>query len=115
MIQENNEDYHADRSYVSASMLKTFRKSPRLYEANYVTETIVRDAPSAAMRLGSLIHCAALEPDELEQRYVVNQFDSRRTKAYKEWEAEEQREIISDSEMEIAKRCCDSLYTHPHI
>jgi hypothetical protein len=115
MIEENNDDYHADHSYVSASMLKTFRKSPRLYEANYVTETIVRDAPSAAMRLGSLIHCAALEPDELEQRYVINKFDSRRTKAYKEWEAEEQREIISDSEMETAKRCCDSLYTHPHI
>ena len=115
MQVESDEEYHADHDHISASMLKTFRKSPRLYEAQYVTKSIPFGAPSSAMRLGSLVHCAALEPDKLDARYVVNKFDSRRTNAYKEWEAEEEREIISDSEMETAKRCCDSLYSHPHV
>ena len=41
--------------------------------------------PSDAMRLGSAIHCAVLEPAEYESRFAVYSGDRRTGKAYREW------------------------------
>jgi hypothetical protein len=84
---EPNEAYHA-RSELSASMLKTLDRSPRVFEAQYVTKEIDKE-PSAAMQFGTMVHAAILEPEAFQQRYLAcpDECSDRRTKAYKEWVA----------------------------
>jgi len=43
--------------------------------------------PSDAMRLGSAIHCAVLEPDSFQERFSVFPGDRRAGKAYQDWKA----------------------------
>lgn len=110
-VEESNEDYHA-RTEVSASMLKKLDESPRLFEAYYVTKTIT-SKPSDAMRIGTAVHTAVLEPLDFDNRYVVcpDECSDRRTKAYKEWAAMAgDREVLT---MDDAKRiisCTNSLF-----
>lgn len=88
LITESNEAYHARKS-VSASMLKSMAKGWRTFEAEYVTKTAPRKE-SAAMALGTAVHTALLEPDRFDTDYAICPPDcsDRRTKAYKEWAAE---------------------------
>lgn len=51
---------------ISQSLLKRMSVSPRHY-----AKTPVESTPSSALRIGSLVHCATLEPDALSERYVV--------------------------------------------
>lgn len=69
---------------------------------------------SAAMALGSLTHCALLEPSQLERRYVVTDLARNGTKT---WEAAVEaaggRELVKRSEWEAALRMCDAVWAHP--
>jgi hypothetical protein len=65
-----NEQYHADPA-ISASHLKAVMQSPYHYWSRYLNPQRPTMEPTAAMRLGSLAHCAALEPDELHNRYAI--------------------------------------------
>jgi exodeoxyribonuclease VIII len=73
----SNADYHADPA-ISASQLKEISRSPYHYWSRYLDPDRVAMVPTAAMRLGSLAHCAVLEPDELSNRYQLA--PDRRTK-----------------------------------
>jgi len=66
----NNADYHADPA-VSASHLHAIAKSPQHYWSRFLDPQRQPVEPTAAMRLGSLVHCAVLEPEELHKRYAV--------------------------------------------
>ena len=61
--------YH-DRPEVSATMLKSMARGWRTFEAEHVTKTAVREETDA-MKLGTLIHAAILEPQEYEFRYCL--------------------------------------------
>jgi hypothetical protein len=61
----SNEQYHADPA-VSASHLHAIARSPYHYWSRYLDPNRKPVEPTAAMRLGSLVHCAVLEPDELK-------------------------------------------------
>jgi hypothetical protein len=63
-----NADYHADPA-ISASHLKAVMQSPYHYWSRFLDPRRPTVEPSSAMRLGSLAHCAVLEPDELSKRY----------------------------------------------
>ena len=82
-----NEEYHA-RPGVSASMLKSMASGWRSFEAEYITKTAPRKE-SAAMALGTAVHAALLEPEAFADEYAVipEECSDRRTKAYKEWAA----------------------------
>jgi len=73
----SNEEYHADPA-ISASQLKEISRSPYHYWSRYLDPDRVAMVPTAAMRFGSLAHCAVLEPDELSKRYQLA--PDRRTK-----------------------------------
>jgi exodeoxyribonuclease VIII len=73
----SNADYHADPA-ISASQLKEVSRSPYHYWSRYLDPNCVAMVPTAAMRFGSLAHCAVLEPDELSKRYQLA--PDRRTK-----------------------------------
>lgn len=55
---------------VSPSFLKEFRRSPAHAWAKYVDPERVEDQ-TAAMRIGTMLHCAILEPDRFSSAYEV--------------------------------------------
>jgi len=62
---------------------------------------------SPAMALGSLVHCAVLEPEELDARYAVAPLVDRRTKEGKEEYAKflaeaEGKEVVKSEDMDTA-------------
>ena len=109
----SNADYHADPA-VSASHLHAVAKSPYHYWSRYLDLKRSAPEPTAAMRLGSLVHCAVLEPEELLQRYGV--CGPRNTKAGKE-QAERMAadgiEAVTQSDMALALSMAASVRVHP--
>jgi hypothetical protein len=66
---ETNTQYHADTTHISASMLKTWGKSRREFEAVYITKTRPTKKPSRDMILGTALHACLLEPDVFAASY----------------------------------------------
>jgi hypothetical protein len=89
-----NDEYHADHSRISRSMLEVFRESPARYHGRFVAGTIPAPEPTPAMEFGSWFHEYALEPDKyLAERIIAPQFGpdgerwNRAKKLHKEaWE-----------------------------
>lgn len=107
-----NEQYHADPA-VSASHLKAVMQSPYHYWSRYVDPERKPIEPTAAMRLGSLAHCAILEPHELPQRYGVTP-DRRSTagRAAAEQMAAEGIEAVTSSDMALARSMATAVRNH---
>lgn len=91
---------------ISASALKAFAKCPALSQ--------VAREETAALSLGQLVHCAILEPDALESRFLATDVDRRGTKA---WAAAEEaaagRELVKQADMETALYMRDSVWSNP--
>lgn len=99
------EDYFS-RPALNASALKAFAKVPALAH--------VSREETAAMVLGSLVHCAILEPDELDTRYQATTVDRRGTKAWDEAVvAAEGRELVKLTDMDQAHRMRDAVWANP--
>jgi hypothetical protein len=67
------------------------------------------------MRLGSLAHCAVLEPDELSKRYAIA--PDRRSNAGKAAAAELAAagiEAVTESDMALALSMADAVRQHPY-
>jgi exodeoxyribonuclease VIII len=108
----SNADYHADPA-ISASQLKEIGRSPFHYWKRYVDPDRSPSEPTAAMRLGSLVHCAVLEPKELLQRYAVG--PDRRTKEGKataEKMLADGIEPVSASDFEQALSMAAAVHSH---
>jgi hypothetical protein len=71
----SNDDYHADHSAYSNSMLKAFRDRRRKFEAKYVTKTAPieerSEERSEALEIGDMAHAAILEPERLQRDFVM--------------------------------------------
>jgi len=109
----NNDEYHADPA-VSASHLHAVAKSPAHYYARYIDPNRKPTIPTAAMKLGTLVHTAVLEPDEVYKRYAV--CPPRNTKAGKEAAAEMAAngiEAVTQSDWDMARDMCEAVYAHP--
>jgi hypothetical protein len=110
-----NADYHADPA-ISASHLKAItQQSPYHYWSRFLDPKRPTVEPSSAMRLGSLAHCAVLEPDELSKRYSTCL--PRNTKAGKEQAAELAAagiEAVTESDMALALNMADAVRQHPY-
>ncbi|MDD2742061.1 MAG: PD-(D/E)XK nuclease-like domain-containing protein [Rhodocyclaceae bacterium] len=79
-----NAAYHGDRDIVSSSGLKKILVSPLHYQA-YLTG---KSEETTALRVGTAIHTALLEPHLFDSSYVVAPTVDRRTKDGKaQWEA----------------------------
>jgi exodeoxyribonuclease VIII len=109
----SNADYHADPA-ISASQLKTVMQSPYHYWFRYLDPNRIAMVPTAAMRLGSLAHCAVLEPDELSKRYQLA--PDRRTKEGKAAVVEMAAagiEAVSEADMVLAVNMAVAVHGHP--
>ena len=58
-------DYHLDTDHITRSMLEVARRSPLEYYLRFVAKTMAAPQPNNEMRIGTLTHCAFLEPDRL--------------------------------------------------
>lgn len=73
-------DYHADKEHVSRSMLMDMRKSPlHCYANNFDPDRPQKEEKNDAYTLGSMFHCAVLEPNLFDKQYVVAPKCDRRT------------------------------------
>ena len=108
----SNADYHADPA-ISASHLHAVAASPYHYWSRYINPDRPPSVQTAAMKLGSLTHCAVLEPDELANRYGICL--PRNTKAGKEMAAEMEAagiEAVTSTDMEQALAMAGSVRSH---
>lgn len=84
--------------------------SPLLYR--WFLEHPAEDKPS--YQLGRAIHCAILEPDVFESRYVVYPGAVRRGKEWERFQADHQgADILLEKDMETARLCADAVRAHP--
>ncbi len=122
------EEYHADKNFVSASGLKKLKVSP----AHFKEEEEEPAESSDAMLFGSAYHSFILEPDKFKEEYYV--FDDhdicekltndgfqkpRATKEYKEWEASEMRvigekKVITKDDFERISAMKEKLMRHSY-
>jgi len=64
------EEYHTHPA-IGASMLETFRESRREFYGRYVAKTLPPKEPSDAMKFGTLVHLAVLEPERFAETVVT--------------------------------------------
>lgn len=112
---ETNEQYHADKSRTSNSMLSDLKKSPKLFRDYHVTQTRKFD-PTQAMRFGSLVHCLSLEYDEFKERYAIvpEGIDRRTTAGKKAWAefVSSGKEPVKAEDYGRAMSCVEALAAH---
>ena len=111
MLDLTSEAYHADRSAVSKGWLDKIDRSPAHLKAYFEGEA--NETP--ALLLGRLVHSAVLEPDLLDDEYIVPPNINRRTKAGKEEHAEfektnEHKTVITADQLKLSKAIRDSVY-----
>jgi len=89
----SNDDYHGGVG-ISKSGLDVLARSPLHYWSKYLDPNRERKEPTPAMKLGTAIHTAVLEPDEFTKRHMVAPQVDRRTKDGKAtWE-----QFVADAE-----------------
>lgn len=106
-----DEVYFADRFFLRHGWLELFRRSPALFQQAIKGQS---DEPSDAMRLGSAIHCWALERDQFHSRFAVAPRVDRRTKEGKSiWEsfssANADKTILTEEQAATFTNACRSI------
>lgn len=72
----NPRDYHA-LSGISSHWLIEMLKSPADCWRKYIDPQRPSEEPTAALRLGTLIHCLALTPHQFEREFIVADYERR--------------------------------------
>jgi PDDEXK-like domain of unknown function (DUF3799) len=114
-----NEEYHGGAG-ISKSGLDLIARSPLHYWQRYINPEREPVEPTAAMKLGTAIHTAVLEPGEFKRRHHVAPQVDRRTKDGKAaWEAalaeaeEAGADLISASDYDTCMRISEQVNSHP--
>lgn len=124
-IEQLKEQISKGELVLSFSAIKAFAKSP----SHFLRYKIGDRVETPAMKKGTLIHCAILEPEELEKRYTTmnrkdmpnpdSDFRNSENKAWKKaMEAKAQsegKEIVDPSEWDNAVRHRDLAYSNQVI
>jgi hypothetical protein len=109
------EHYHTDPG-VSNGMLAAMAKSPAHCFGLYLDPSRPARPVTEAMGLGTLTHCAILEPDSLKQRYVVKppgmNFSTKEGKAWRDAQTPGVQ-IVSFDDMQAAKLMGDAVRKVP--
>ena len=72
----NPRDYHA-LSGISSHWLIEMLKSPADCWRKYIQPQRPSEEPTAALRLGTLVHCLALTPHQFEREFIVADYERR--------------------------------------
>lgn len=119
-MSTTNEEYHNDVTRIGKSGLDLIAKSPAHYWARYLDPARLPDEPTAAMRLGTAVHHAILEPDEFSRRYkVLPELNLRATADKMKFQELQQNAIannwtlVSAEDYALCKSIRDSVRRHP--
>lgn len=120
------EEYHeASRQgrYLSSHMLGDFRKCPALYRKRLAGE--IAETESAAFTLGRAAHKLILEGrSAFDTEYIIadgpinpktGEAFGRTTKAFAEWSATQNREVISGKDFGFLVKLQTSVWLHPFV
>lgn len=124
-ILQKIEEIESGDFTLSYSSIKEFAKSPM----HFINHKIGEKKQTVAMKQGSLIHCAILEPEELEKRYAIlhkkdlpnpemdfRNSDNNKYKKQFETKAEaEGKEIVTPEQWEDACQRRDLAYNNEVI
>jgi exodeoxyribonuclease VIII len=94
---------------INHSGLKLIERSP----SHYIWDKQNERKETTALKLGSAIHSAILEPKEFEEKYITAGNIDKRTKSGKEAYAALEMKgkiILSIDEYDTVKRCVESVY-----
>lgn len=110
-ILESNEKYHANKEAIGSSLLKKIASKSVLHALASENKS------SAALELGSAIHCAILEPEQFDRQFIASPSFDRRTKEGKllaeQFESMAQgKTVITKDQLEIVKGILKSLGQH---
>lgn len=111
----NAQDYFAMPG-VSSHMLIAMLRSPLHCWATYFDPQRPAEEPTAAQRLGSLIHMVTLTPEQFNDHYELAQRVNRRTavgKARYEALRAAGKQLVSDQDYRTAMRVRSALFQHP--
>lgn len=115
LLKMDNNQYHADTTYIGKSGLDIVARSPAHYWARYLDPNRVRKADTPALIFGSLLHAAILEPHTLPEKYAIVPSDMNKHK--KEWgdfKAAHTHKIIVDADdMQAALAMRAAAMRHP--
>ena len=107
----SNADYHA-KSAISKSGLDLIHRAPALFK--HRRENPIE--PTAAMRMGTLVHTAVLEPHLMSDWLVERKFDRRTSAAKTEYEAfliaSAGREIVTKEELDKLHAISEAVHSH---
>lgn len=106
----SNAEYHADPA-ISASHLHAISHNPHNYFKKYLDPERPASEPTAAMRLGTFVHTAVLEPDDLDRRYAV--CATRKGSTTYNKLIEKGIEPVTQAQWDQAMAMCDSVRNHP--
>ena len=111
--------FHFDMSFpvyrdapgINASVLKEGRTSMK-----HLCHALANPkADTPAMKKGRAMHTALFEASQFQDRYAIWEGDNRRTKAYKEWEAQQTKETLTIDEAEEALEAGQEAVKHPLV
>lgn len=111
------ESYRQQKA-ISQSLLKAAAKSPRKFQAMYLTGDM-EFKETAAMDLGSLVDAMLLSPSEVEKNFIIappgilNKNGDKNPKPWSAFEATVTQTIIKPSEWQLARTIADRAKTHP--
>jgi len=115
----SNEDYHADRQFVSSSGLKMLPHKTDEFIAKYKM-TQKAESKSDALKFGGGLHSAILEPDVFPTEYVIEPVVNKRTNdgkaQIKEFcaSAEAQgKTILTPDDMDLIRAMRNTCNQHP--
>jgi len=113
------DEYHADETTISKSGLDQVARSPAIYQALHAERPRVPPpVPTPQMFIGTLAHCATLEPEAFAKRYALGPAAHRATKGWKEFVDKalaEGREPIQPDQYDAAMGMAESVRRLPEV
>lgn len=113
----SNDEYHSSDG-ISKSGLDLIAQSPLHYWARYLDPERQPKEPTPALRLGTAIHAAVLEPEKFASDFVVApDVDKRTTEGKARWAdfvmAAAGKTIISSADFDKCRRIAQQVRQHP--
>lgn len=114
MVRLLDEAEYFGQQAISASQIKAFDKGAYWFwkQSQFNTEKD-EEQETDALVFGKLAHCMLLEPEAVDARFIVMDFGvSRKNKKYTDLRGTTEKIIVSQSEMDRAKKMIDAIKNH---
>jgi len=110
----NNHDYQ-DLPAVSSHWLIAMLDSPAACWRKYLDPQRPAEAPTVAMRFGTLVHCLALTPRQFEREFIVADYERRSVAGKARYAALQQSglTVVKPAELDRARALVAALHASP--